>query len=132
MAEHGAHPLVTLQDALRPLLEVEGVLGGVICTEDGLSLASALKPGLDEESLAAAGARLGQLSRNQLAGEDLEAAVLDASRLRLVVTPVSLGYLVLAADPAAASGPAVELAKQTAAAIAQTAAGAGMSEAFRP
>jgi hypothetical protein len=46
-----------------------------------------------------------------------------------VVTPVSLGYLLLAADPAAAVGPAVELAKQVAAAIERTEAGVAISEA---
>jgi predicted regulator of Ras-like GTPase activity (Roadblock/LC7/MglB family) len=131
MAEQTGHALLTLQDSLRPLLESDGILGGVLCDEDGLPLASALRPGLDEESLAAAGARVGQLSRRQLGDEDLEAGVLDASRLRLVVRPVSLGYLVLAADPAAAIGPAVEVAKQLADAIEQTAA-AAMSEARRP
>jgi predicted regulator of Ras-like GTPase activity (Roadblock/LC7/MglB family) len=132
MAEQTGHALLTLQNSLRPLLEADGILGGVLCTEDGLPLASALRPGLDEESLAAAGARIGQLSRDQFGDEDLEAGVLDASRLRLVVRPVSLGYLVLAADPAAAIGPAVELAKQLAAAIDRTAVRAAMTEAPRP
>jgi predicted regulator of Ras-like GTPase activity (Roadblock/LC7/MglB family) len=132
MAEQTGHALLTLQNSLRPLLEADGILGGVLCTEDGLPLASALTPGLDEESLAAAGARVGQLSRHQLGDENLEAGVLDASRLRLVVRPVSLGYLVLAADPSAPIGPAVELAKQLAAAIEQTAAEAAVSDALRP
>jgi len=132
MAEQTGHAVSALQESLRPLLEADGILGGMLCTEDGLPLSSALTPGLDEESLAAAGARIGQLSRHQLGDEDLEAGVLDASRLRLVVAPVSLGYLVLAADPAAPIGPAVELAKQLAAVIEQTAEETAVGDARRP
>jgi len=132
VVEHSGQALATLQHSLRGLLEAEGILGGVLCSDDGLALASALKLGLDEESLAAAGARIGQLSRSQLGEEELEVGVLDASRLRLVVTPTPLGYLVLAADPARPIGPAVEVARQLAAAIEQTAEGGAASAALGP
>jgi predicted regulator of Ras-like GTPase activity (Roadblock/LC7/MglB family) len=112
MTEHPPGPTVTLQEALRPLLETAGVLGGVLCTADGLPMAAALKDGLDEEGLAAAGARLGQLAWARLRGDKLDVAVLDATRLRLVVRAVSLGYLTLVADPAGNIEPALAAARQ--------------------
>jgi predicted regulator of Ras-like GTPase activity (Roadblock/LC7/MglB family) len=117
MAEHpnGARP--TLREALQPLLEIDGVLGGVLCSADGLSLAAALKDGLDEEGLAAAGARIGQLADRCLGADALEVAVADATRLMIVVRPVSLGYLTLVADPVGEMEAAIAAAQQVGAAL---------------
>ena len=103
---------MTLGEALRPLLETAGVLGGVLATPDGLPMAAALKEGLDEEGIAATGARLGQLARAGMGEEALEMMVLEATRLRLVVRPVSLGYLVVVAEPNSGIEMALAAARQ--------------------
>jgi predicted regulator of Ras-like GTPase activity (Roadblock/LC7/MglB family) len=120
--ERSAGTTPTLREALRPLLEVEGVLGGVLCSADGLPLAAALKDGLDEDGLAAAGARLGQLAGGCLGDDGLEIAVIDASRLMIVVRPVSLGYLTLAANPLGEMEAAIAAAKQAGATLEEIAA----------
>ncbi len=101
-----------LDERLSALLETGGVLGALVCTEDGLPLAAELRAGPDAEALAAAGSILGQLGRAALVGSgELEIAVLDASRLRLVVRPVQLGYLLLIVAPGAKMQPALQAAR---------------------
>lgn len=119
-----------LEEALRPLLEMPGILGGLISATDGLLVAAVVREGLDEESLAAAGARLGQLASARLAYDVLDVAVLDATRLRLIVHPTALGYLTVVADPAGQIEPAVAAARQVGKVLQETAATTGALEAI--
>lgn len=111
----------TLQQLLRHLLETDGVVGGVLCSLDGLPLAAALGGNLDEEGLAAAGARLGQMASGCLGSDGLELAVMDATRLMIVVQPVALGYLVVAAEPAGKIESAMAAARRVGSALDQAA-----------
>jgi predicted regulator of Ras-like GTPase activity (Roadblock/LC7/MglB family) len=119
-----------LEEALRPLLEMPGILGGLISATDGLLMAAVVKEGLDQESLAAAGARLGQLAAARLSYDDLDVAVLDATRLRLVVHPTALGYLTVVADPAGQIEPALAAARQVGKVLEETTATMAALEAI--
>jgi predicted regulator of Ras-like GTPase activity (Roadblock/LC7/MglB family) len=86
------------------LTSPSSVLGGVVATEDGLPLAARLPADLDGESLAAAAAAAGKLAERALSDTgrgDLEVAVLEASRSKLLVCPLTVGYLLAIADPGA-------------------------------
>lgn len=95
-------------NTLDTLMGIPGVLAGMVATEDGLPLAARLRTEMDEEALAAAAAVLGQIGTRTLKdtnGADLEVTVLDASKFRFVVRPVSLGYLMVVTEPLAATDP---------------------------
>lgn len=95
-------------DSLRSLLELPGVLAGMIATEEGLPLAARLRSALDEDALAAAAAVLGQLGAKALDGMgngDLGLLVLDASKFRFMVQPLAVGYLMLVTEPDAEPDP---------------------------
>lgn len=130
MAERVQDAGSALEEALRPLLEMPGILGGLISATDGLLMAAVVKEGLDQESLAAAGARLGQLASARLAYDVLDVAVLDATRLRLIVHPTALGYLTVVADPVGQIEPAVAAARQVGKVLQETAATTGALEAI--
>ena len=94
--------------SLDALMGVPGVLAGMVATEEGLPLDARLRSELDTDALAAAAAVLGQLgSRTAQAhrGNGLELVVLDASKYRFMVQPVSLGYLMAVTDPQIAADP---------------------------
>ncbi|MFB3882136.1 MAG: hypothetical protein ACE149_12790 [Armatimonadota bacterium] len=129
MTDRPIAPASRLEESLRPLLEAPAVLGGLLSADDGILMAAALRDGLDRESLAAAGARLGQLSQARLEGEQLDAAVLDGTRLRLVVCPVSLGYLTVLADPAGEIEPVLAAAREAKMTLERTIAGTAASPA---
>jgi len=130
MAERVQDAGSALEEAILPLLEMPGILGGLISATDGLLVAAVVREGLDEESLAAAGARLGQLASARLAYDVLDVAVLDATRLRLIVHPTALGYLTVVADPAGQIEPAVAAARQVGKVLQETAATTGALEAI--
>jgi predicted regulator of Ras-like GTPase activity (Roadblock/LC7/MglB family) len=99
-----------LERALDALAGADSVLGGVVATEDGLVLATHLPPGLDGEALAAAAAAAGSFAERALAGAnwgDLEAVALEATKLKLLVCPLSVGYLLTVAEPDADLRPLV-------------------------
>jgi predicted regulator of Ras-like GTPase activity (Roadblock/LC7/MglB family) len=90
--------------ALDSLTCLQGVVGGVVATDDGLPLAARVQTGLDGESLAAAAAAMGHYARGALTDAsrgELSVAVLEASRLKLLICPLSLGYLLAITEPEA-------------------------------
>jgi predicted regulator of Ras-like GTPase activity (Roadblock/LC7/MglB family) len=106
------------RDSLRSLLELPGVLAGMIATEEGLPLAARLRSALDEDALAAAAAVLGQLGTKALDGMgngNLGLVVLDASKFRFMVQPLAAGYLMLVTEPDAEPEPVA--AEMTAAVV---------------
>ena len=94
--------------SLDALMGVPGVLAGMIATEEGLPLDARLRSELDTDALAAAAAVLGQLGSRAVqahGGNGLELVVLDASKYRFMVQPVTLGYLMAVTDPQIAADP---------------------------
>ncbi len=86
---------------LETLPTVPGVVGAVLSTEEGLPLAARVREDQDEEALAAAATVLGQLGTRASADSKLgplKLLCLDASRLRFIVRPVSLGHLLVLVD----------------------------------
>ena len=84
------------------------MLAGMVATEEGLPLDARLRSELDTDALAAAAAVLGQLGSRTVqahGGNGLELVVLDASKYRFMVQPVSLGYLMAVTDPQIAADP---------------------------
>ena len=101
---------IDLQRTLDALVAADDVLGGVVATEDGLVLATRLPVGLDGEALAAAAAAAGSFAERALAGAnwgDLEIVALEATKLKLIVCPLSVGYLLTVAEPDADLRPLV-------------------------
>ena len=89
---------------LARLVEADGVLGGLVATRDGLPLAMHLGTTQDGEALAAAAAGIGQLAKDVLRRLDrgeMELGVIDTSRFRLVIRPLSVGFLLVLAEPRA-------------------------------
>ena len=118
-----------LGGTLDALMDIPGVLAGMVATDEGLPLAARLRTELDEESLAAAAAVLGQLGTRTLKDTghgDLEVVVLDASKFRFVVRPVALGYLMVVTEPCAEADPL--LGKMTNAAACLDAVGSALAE----
>ncbi len=115
-----------LGGALETLMDIPGVLAGMIATDEGLPLAACLRTELDEEGLAAAAAVLGQLGSRALKhigpGEP-ELIVLDASRFRFMVQPVALGYLMVVTEPLADADPVAAEMTTAAAHLARAASG---------
>jgi predicted regulator of Ras-like GTPase activity (Roadblock/LC7/MglB family) len=89
-------------DILESLSRLPGIEGGVVATDDGLPLATRFSSRLDGETLAAAAAAMGQSTRNVLRGitwGELGMAVLEGSRMKFLVCPLSVGYLLALAKP---------------------------------
>jgi len=90
-----------LDEALRVLTATPGVTGGLVATSDGLPLAVRLRPDHDRDGLAAAAASVGRLVSKaiaELGRGDFQLAALDTDRLRLIIAPLSLGYLLAVAE----------------------------------
>jgi len=104
--------------SLDALMGVPGVLAGMVATEEGLPLDARLRSELDTDALAAAAAVLGQLGSRALqahGSNGLELVVLDASKYRFMVQPVTLGYLMAVTDPQIAADPvALQMARSAA------------------
>ncbi len=115
-----------LGGTLDALMEVPGVVATMVATEEGLPLAARLRTELDEDGLAAAAAALGQLGSRALAGSRharVQLVVLDASKLRFMVQPVALGYLMVVTEPSAKADPVAERMKSAAAGLGRASAG---------
>jgi len=94
--------------ALEKLMGMPGVLAGMVATDEGLPLAARLRAELDEEGLAAAAAVLGQLgskASSQIGARSLELIVLDTSKLRFMVQPLAIGYLMVVTEPLTEADP---------------------------
>jgi len=111
MTEQAGNGNSRVMSALEKLMGMSGVLAGMVATDEGLPLAARLRSGLDEEGIAAAAAVLGQLgskAASQMGARSLDLIVLDTSRLRFMVQPLTVGYLMVVtelladADPVAA------------------------------
>ena len=96
-----------LEGPLDTLTRVRGVLAALAATEDGFPLAARLYGEHDGEALAAAAAAIARSSSAVLArlgrGE-LEVAILETSKLTLLVRKVSPGYLLVVVEPGANVG----------------------------
>jgi predicted regulator of Ras-like GTPase activity (Roadblock/LC7/MglB family) len=104
------------EDSLASLLELPGVLAGMVATEEGLPLAARLRSELDEDALAAAAAVLGRLGAKALNAADqgaLGLLVLDASKFRFIVRPLAVGYLMVVTDPSTEPDPVAEQMSST-------------------
>jgi predicted regulator of Ras-like GTPase activity (Roadblock/LC7/MglB family) len=106
-----------LDRPLRALTATPGVCGSLVATEDGLPMAIRLQAEHDREALAAAAAVIGRLAARTISAFDrgqLELGVLEAEKLRLMVRPLSIGFLLVLADLDANIGLiAVEMAAAT-------------------
>jgi len=103
IAEEG----LRFDEPLAALTGTPGVQGSLVATEDGLPLAVRLRRDRDPEALSAAAAAMGRISQRALAAldrGDLELSVLDADQFRLMVSPLSLGFLMVVAEPDANLG----------------------------
>lgn len=79
----------------------------MVATEDGFLLAARVSRGQDREGLAAAAATMGRVASDtlgRLGRGDLEVATLEASKLTFLVRRVSVGFLLVVADPGADVG----------------------------
>ena len=91
-----------LDESLEALSRTQGVLGAVLATEDGFLLAARVSPGQDKEGLAAVAATMGRVAADalrRLGRGDLEVATLEASKLTFLVRRVSVGFLLVVAEP---------------------------------
>jgi len=93
--------------AMNGLTGTMGVLAGVVAAEDGLPIAVRLRSDQNGEVWAAAASAMGRIGRKVLAklskGE-LQVGVFDTDRYRLIVRPISLGYLLAVCEPKASIG----------------------------
>lgn len=115
-----------LGGTLEALMEIAGVLACMVATEEGLPLVARLRTELDEDGLAAAAAVLGQLGSRALAGMEhaqVQLVVLDASKLRFMVQPVALGYLMVVTEPSAQADPVAEQMNSAAAGLGRASTG---------
>ena len=96
------HEKPRLDLALNNLTGTTGVLAGVVAAEDGLPIAVRLRSDQNGEVWAAAASAMGRIGRKVLAklskGE-LQVGVFDTDRYRLLVRPISLGYLLAVCEP---------------------------------
>jgi predicted regulator of Ras-like GTPase activity (Roadblock/LC7/MglB family) len=91
-----------LHGPLEALSEAPGVKGALVATEDGLPLAILIQGTEDSDALAAAAAALGRAARRALEGMgrgELELAVIDTSKLQLIICGLSIGILLVIASP---------------------------------
>ncbi len=96
-----------LDESLEALTKAQGVLAGVLATEDGFLLAARVSAGQDRDGLAAAAATMGRVA-NEMLGRlgrgALEVAALEASKAMFLVRRVSVGFLLVVAEPTADVG----------------------------
>jgi predicted regulator of Ras-like GTPase activity (Roadblock/LC7/MglB family) len=96
-----------LDESLEALTKAQGVLGAVLATEDGFLLAARVSGGQDKDGLAAAAATMGRVADEtlgRLGRGALEVATLEASKVTFLVRRVSVGFLLVAAEPTADVG----------------------------
>ena len=96
------HEKPGLDLALNSLTNTTGVLAGVVAAEDGLPIAVRLRSDQNGEVWAAAASAMGRIGRKvlaRLAQGELEIGVFDTDRYRLLVRPISLGYLLAVCEP---------------------------------
>ncbi|GEM_PF-2706648 len=89
---------------LEILTRVRGVLGGLVATGDGLPLAVHMHGDRNGEVLAAAAAAIGRLARrasDRLGRGAFELGVFDGPSYRFLVQPLSVGFLLVVAEPEA-------------------------------
>jgi len=126
MNEGAAHePLADLERPLEALRGIRGVLGGLVATEDGLTLAARLNGGLDAEAHAAAAAALCRLGGKTLAAMnrgELQMVAVEASKITLVASALPIGYLLVLSEPKAELAPVVAEMRGAARALAKAAA----------
>lgn len=92
----------SLRRPLEALSKAPGVRGGLVATEDGLPLAILIQGTEDSDALAAAAAALGRAARRALEGTgrgEPDLAVIDTSKLQLIVRILSVGILLVIAEP---------------------------------
>ncbi len=98
---------VSIQRALETLTSASKVLAAVLAAEDGLPIAVRLRSNHDRDVWAAAASAMGRMGRKVLArlgkGE-LTWGAFDTRKYRLLVRPVSLGYLLAICEPDANMG----------------------------
>ncbi len=98
---------VSIQRALETLTSASKVLAAVLAAEDGLPIAVRLRANQDGDVWAAAASAMGRMGRKALArlgkGE-LSWGAFDTRKYRLLVRPVSLGYLLAICEPDANIG----------------------------
>ena len=93
-----------LDDPLEALTKAQGVLAGVLATEDGFLLAARVSGGQDRDGLAAAAAAMGGAASEtlgRLGRGALEVATLEASKATFLVRRVSVGFVLVVAEPTA-------------------------------
>jgi len=96
-----------LDAALEGLLSTAGVVGAILATADGFPLAVRLPVRQDRDSLAAGAAALAGLAAQVLARLEsggLDLALFDADEMRVLVRPLSLGFLLVVGDTEANVG----------------------------
>ncbi len=96
-----------LDDALEALTRTRGVLAAVLATEEGFLLAARLSSEQDGQALAGAAAAIARSSRAallRLGRGELQVAMLEASKLTLLVCEVRRCYLLAVAEPQANVG----------------------------
>jgi len=96
-----------LDSSLAALTSRPGVLGAMVSTDDGLPFLVRLQSHHDQETLAAAGAALGQMTcevLDRLNQGELEMAVLETEEFRFLVRPLSVGFLLVMAESEANVG----------------------------
>ena len=82
--------------ALRSLAARPGVLAALMASEDGLPIAVQMGPGHDAEIWSAAASVMGRLAQRaltEMGKGDLEVGVIDTDRFRIVLRPLSVGFL---------------------------------------
>ena len=119
MSERVRPEETSLDSPLEALTSGPGVLGAMACTDDGLPLLVRLQSHHDRETLAAAGAELGEMTcevLDRLKQGELEMAVLETEEFRFLVRPLSMGFLLVMAESEANVGLlSVEMSKAAAA-----------------
>ena len=96
-----------MREVLHQLNRTKGVLGSLLTAPDGLLIAAELNNRYDRDEVAALSAGIGLtvsawLERFRAAGRTL--VVLDTSAVRLFVSAVRWGFLVVMADKSASTG----------------------------
>jgi predicted regulator of Ras-like GTPase activity (Roadblock/LC7/MglB family) len=101
------------------------VQAGVVATEDGLPLALRVQANQDADALAAAAAAIGRLAvriARELGHGELQMGVFDADQFRLLIRPLSLGFLLVVSEPGGNLGLIAGKMHSTAAALDEVAA----------
>jgi len=115
-----------LDQPLQALTATPGVQAGLVATDDGLPIATRLRPRQDADALSGTAAAIGRLAATAVAGlgkGELQLGVFDAEQFRLIVRPLSVGFLLVLAEPDANLGLIAGRMCSAAAAIEEIAAG---------